>query len=440
MSLLLLRRSFDTPDGVLNPYRQEYVVPPADPNISDEATGGFDPWPNYWLAYRAALPHNSDGGIRGAATGAPQHGWSHNTGGSGHTDVSIVTSDGRWLFAGGVRDNLFCAYVIDNPIANGADDSGSSVEGYRLHIGSPDGLHQWYVSEEFDPREKLEYQTDSDVGIYLWTISDYRPSNTREVWLYYAGPAGDGVPGWVQVTEDNGLRISEVLADHTGDLNVEIRIRVNTPGFEPVDITQDLLVLPLAPAPATIPAAGPDLDGTTVSTNPWNGRAETGRTNLFAVLHTAENGGEGVDGNAANVVRYLKSLQGRYAGYHYVVDQANTIMMLDPTTHRAYGSLGGNDGIQIGMALSASDWANMSSSEISAITDRVKAILVAAGIPRQKLTADLWPESTSVAGVSYKTPPDSLDTLAEGGFLFHSDIQGDRSDPGDDFPTGNLFD
>ena len=166
------------------------------------------------------------------------------------------------------------------------------------------------------------------------------------------------------------------------------------------------------------------------NTNPWNGRLESGRTNRFVVVHTAESGGGGRPGAAQNVADYFLSIgqssvePPRYAGYHFIIDEATTLTFLDPATHRAYHAIHGNDGVGISFACNSSDWATMATSRRDAMLSRANTVI------RQYLTA---PYRRSPGG----TPPGrgALDGL----IVAHGDIQLDRSDPGRDFPWATLL-
>jgi len=161
-------------------------------------------------------------------------------------------------------------------------------------------------------------------------------------------------------------------------------------------------------------------------------RAETGRTNGFAVIHTAENAGAAAAGTAKNVAKWQNVQQEVPAsGYHYLVDLGETLLCCDPDRYRAYGAIGGNDGIQIGLALRRSDFTGLSAANMKTLIDRVKAILTEHGISATRLTPPRgpagWTRKTR-GKVAYWTPPDPL---TKKGIVAHSDIQSDRGDPGE---------
>ena len=181
--------------------------------------------------------------------------------------------------------------------------------------------------------------------------------------------------------------------------------------------------------PATSTAT-PQQDSTDQATNPYNGKREANRDNRFFVVHTAESG-DGAPGDAANVAAYFRSLSAPppgedpiFAAYHWIIDEATTLMFLDPGTHRAYHAIYGNDGIGIGFACNAADWPTMPASRRIAMLTRANAII------RGRLPAGYQRHPGGV-------PPPSGGLL--GMVVAHGDIQGNRTDPGTAFPWTELL-
>ena len=89
----------------------------------------------------------------------------------------------------------------------------------------------------------------------------------------------------------------------------------------------------------------------------WNGCPRWKPVQPFVVLHCTESR------SAASTIRYFRSMQGRFAGYHAIIDIDGTVHWLaNPVDKLMYGSgvkrprVGGNAGIQLSIAYYAKDW------------------------------------------------------------------------------------
>ncbi len=175
------------------------------------------------------------------------------------------------------------------------------------------------------------------------------------------------------------------------------------------------------------------------TTTDWNGHNHT-TTRTFAVLHTADNNIPCTDGNAQRIEEYFHNLEDEHGGYHIIIDEDNTLVSQDPATRRAYGAIGGNDGIQLGFACNADHWCThyqrLHSNPLYKSLLRAKNALDYYGIERTRLEVDAdWPvhPPTNTRPGYILVPADAV------GVIGHSDIQSNKNDPGRCFPWEDLL-
>ncbi len=154
-------------------------------------------------------------------------------------------------------------------------------------------------------------------------------------------------------------------------------------------------------------------------------------------MNTAENGSPCKTGDAQKVANYLLSVEGLYAGYHIIVDEDNTIVFQDPATRRAYGSYGGNDGIQLAFACDADHWrTHVDQASMTKAMARMKTVLSTYSIAKTRLTVN---STWARVPLSATNPAYIIVPASSTGVIAHSDIQSNRSDPGPHFPWSTLL-
>ena len=249
----------------------------------------------------------------------------------------------------------------------------------------------------------------------LRTLSGHSPTRAGFVWGQAVAPS-DSIPAerFVSLTShllwsgspgiQNSFEMEDDLATGRAGQFVDPRRRLDSD--QPITISLRFpttsvtaLARPAAPKLFLPPAADVAMDIPTYvppriaasgdprfpyTSNPLNGRAESDRDNDFVVVHTGEGGLTGASGDRLKLAEYLIGLtwpeddeNPPYAGYHYIVDEGGWTKYLDPRTHRAYHARhGGNDGIGLAFACSASDWATMPAQRWQAMMGQAAAALV----------------------------------------------------------------
>lgn len=386
-----------------------------------------------------------------------------------YVDIRGIDGSGRASWRVRVRDNpsrqlwlLDQIFVRDIPYSDDQTHyEGIHIRGWYLHFSyrvDAGTTWNWHVIGGHDVEgtsrrrwvrgtaQDAWYEMSGSVGVGM--LSGISSSTTGPeidaMWLQsqrvVTPPSGIPV-----VTEYGGVyrtdtdRPSFVLAEegpNYSDMTVELRLRVEVPGIRLAELERpvqgQLQAIPTRPVFTGTPTVGTPLqDGD----NKWNGKRETGRANRFAVIHTSEGGLTGVTGDRDRLIAYLRTVEGRYAGYHYVVDAGGVTRYLDPSTHRAYHSYGGNDGVGICIATDAAKFGDLSPAGQTAIINNIIATLGAHSIPRTRIDVST---GTPVAATT-TTPGYILLPSTASGVTGHGDIQDDRTDPGPGFPWDDLL-
>ena len=302
----------------------------------------------------------------------------------------------------------------------------------------------------------------SDGSFYVYRIN-YGQTGMRNVTNGVAFTAANDVPdavslfyhdtnnvnhivdNWLNL-EGNGYYPGDIIAGvPTGtEMFVRVKVNVNDPNVISPKLEGPFVPLRITHVPpVTIPTAEPvvtvPVTAAPTTATKWNGRAET-RTRTFGVMNTAENKSPCLAGDAQKVANYLLSVEGLYAGYHIIVDEDNTIVFQDPATRRAYGSYGGNDGIQLAFACNARHWEThyqkINSNSLYKALLRMRSTLDHYNISKTRLSIlSSWTrvEPTDDDPGYIIVPASSV------GVIGHGDIQSNRSDPGRYFPWGDLL-
>jgi len=229
---------------------------------------------------------------------------------------------------------------------------------------------------------------------------------------------------------------ADALALWIGWANAEVEaytVRTSRPDDAPIST-------PSTPSPAS--------DFPPTALNPRAGRAESNRPNTHIVVHTTEGGVAGASGDARKVATWQQAQTGWYrttptyqtdpgparpagdgwrevySGYHYLIDEAETVTLADPATHRAFHvAAPGWNRVAIGVAFAcqASQWPTMDSTRRNRMIARFNA---------------LHDAITAATGL---VPTTRTVSLLQPGFAGHGDIQSNRTDPGAGFPWAQVF-
>ena len=391
--------------------------------------------------------------------------------GDDHVDMNGIDGSGNALYQARFRKRVWGPrWVMDKldlrdiPYADWDDADHPHIQGWylllqqRVDAGT---THQWYAlgGPMFDsavrgrrwsrlPTNWWKGNPTPD-GSWEWDGRVISPlaNETPElqaIWVRAQtittppGTAGPTLTEHGVVWENSTFRPSFVIAgEPTGTFTVELRLAVSVPGFLTANLTVQGSSNILQPVPTRVHYTGTPVNAVpaTNTNNKWNGRRETGRTNRFAVIHTTEGGLAAQTGDRDRVVNYLRQVDGRYSGYHYIVDAGGYTRYLDPASYRAYHAYGGNAGVGIAVASDAAFLNQLTDAGRQAIVSNIQTILGLHSIPRTRIDVST---GTQVAATA-DTPAYILLPATTSGVTAHGDIQSDRTDPGPHFPWNDLL-